>query len=329
MDLTDNSDDGVPGEIAITAPVGINGRNLAADVHVIQQALNDVPPDQGRPVPSLKVDGICGEKTRKAIQMFQLKHFGWRLADGRVDPLKQTIAKLNELVGGAAPFISGPGTVRIAQGVARVPRIIGLLNRAFDCIRAARNNLILAQQVVDQADIPAPSIGASRAVKMEQVNRHFDVDTYPKPARHGVVHQLSRTFDMMLGVFTRPGGLWGKAIFDLDPLNKDYVAYTYPQGYHRSGVKKTEKGKEIRIDSIYLCDGIDTVLDDECVLVIIHELSHFVAFPQRIRDFAYGWYDQPKMKRLVPWQKLHNAMNHCNFAWDAKYGHERKPQGLD
>jgi hypothetical protein len=141
-----------------------------------------------------------------------------------------------------------------------------------------------------------------------------------------VLFQLSRTFDMMLDVFTRPGGLWGKAIFDLDPLKKPYVAYTYPQGYHRSGVKKTEKGKQIRIDSIYLCDKMDTIPNEECVIVIVHELSHFVGFPEPIGDFAYGWYDAPEMKRLAPWQKLHNAMNHSNLAWDAKYG--RKPQGL-
>jgi len=274
----------------------------------------------------LKVDSICGEKTKKAIQMFQLKHFGWKLADGRVDPYKQTIAKLNELVGSPAPFIAGPGTVKPAEALVRLPRIIGLLNDAFDCIRAARNNLILAQQVVAKIDAPAPSIGVSRAVKMEKVNRHFDVDTYPKPARGGILFQISRTFDMMLDVFTRPGGLWGKAIFDLDPLKKPYVAYTYPQGYHRSGVKKTEKGKPIRIDSVYLCDGLDTVQDEESTLVIVHELAHFVGFPERITDVAYGWYDAPAMKRLMPWEKLHNAMNFCNFAWDAKYG--RKPHGL-
>ncbi len=49
MDLSDNSDDGGLstglGEIAISASVGINGRNLANDVRTIQQALNDVPPD--------------------------------------------------------------------------------------------------------------------------------------------------------------------------------------------------------------------------------------------------------------------------------------------
>src|SRR5262249_54727349 len=44
----------------------------------------------------LEVDGNCGPKTKAAIQAFQLKQFGWSLADGRVDPYKQTIGRLND-----------------------------------------------------------------------------------------------------------------------------------------------------------------------------------------------------------------------------------------
>jgi hypothetical protein len=55
-----------------------------------------VHPKQGGPQPLLEVDGICGKKTRSAIQRFQLHHFGWSGADGRVDPHQQTLAKLNE-----------------------------------------------------------------------------------------------------------------------------------------------------------------------------------------------------------------------------------------
>lgn len=317
---------GGTGEIAISASVGIYGKNLPTDVQVIQDALNNVPAGQGEAFPPLKVDGLCGEKTKKAIQTFQLKHFGWKLADGRVDPDKQTIAKLNELAGGPTPFVAVGDAVKVGMTIARVPRTIGLLNQAFSCIRAAQSNLLSAQLAVDSVDKPDNQIGPSRALIMEKVNRHFDIDLYPKVTRHQVVRQIARTFQMMLDVFTRPGGLWGTAVFDLDPLNKPYVAYTFSQGYHRSGVKKTEKGKQIRIDSIYLCNRLDSVPDEESVNVIVHELSHFVAFPERIGDFAYGWYDQPGMKRLVPWQKLHNAMNHSNFAWDAR--HNRKPQGL-
>lgn len=80
----------------ISASVGIRGRNIAPDVKTIQELLNGVVPADGGPQPLLKVDGLCGPKTQKAIQEFQLRHFGWSGADGRVDPNGQTLAKLNE-----------------------------------------------------------------------------------------------------------------------------------------------------------------------------------------------------------------------------------------
>jgi len=81
----------------ISASVGrMGGKNRRPDVLTVQDLLNRVPPHQGGPVPPLVVDGLCGSKTIKAIQKFQLHHFGWRGADGRVDPNGQTHTKLNE-----------------------------------------------------------------------------------------------------------------------------------------------------------------------------------------------------------------------------------------
>lgn len=81
----------------ISASVGRNAGNREADVLTVQDLLNNVPRDQGRPQPTLKLDGLCGPKTTSAIQKFQLQHFGWSGADGRVDPGGQTLAKLNAL----------------------------------------------------------------------------------------------------------------------------------------------------------------------------------------------------------------------------------------
>jgi hypothetical protein len=82
---------------SIIDSVGEKGKNLEGDVFTIQQLLNGVLPAFGGPVVKLKVDGICGPKTKAAIQNFQLKQFGWPGADGRVDPGKRTLARLNEL----------------------------------------------------------------------------------------------------------------------------------------------------------------------------------------------------------------------------------------
>lgn len=87
-------------EIKIMFAVGRMGaRNLPDDVLTIQQALNNVNSVSGGPTPSLDEDGLCGPKTIAAIQKFQVHHFGWSGADGRVDPNGQTIHKLNEYHG--------------------------------------------------------------------------------------------------------------------------------------------------------------------------------------------------------------------------------------
>ncbi|MEX2139380.1 MAG: peptidoglycan-binding protein [Pirellulales bacterium] len=81
----------------ISATVGRASRNEPIDVIRIQELLNNVSPGEGGPTPQLEVDGLCGPKTQHAIQTFQLKHFGFKGADGRVEPGKQTLAKLNEI----------------------------------------------------------------------------------------------------------------------------------------------------------------------------------------------------------------------------------------
>lgn len=81
----------------ISASVGrMGGVNRRPDVETVQELLNRVPPGRGGPAPPLDVDGLCGPLTIRAIQEFQLHHFGWSGADGRVDPGRRTIRKLNE-----------------------------------------------------------------------------------------------------------------------------------------------------------------------------------------------------------------------------------------
>jgi peptidoglycan hydrolase-like protein with peptidoglycan-binding domain len=86
-------------KMGIQASVGNDGANRRTDVESIQQLLNAVPAASGGADPDLKVDGICGPKTKAAILNFQLRQFGNRLADGKVDPDGPTMSKLNELAG--------------------------------------------------------------------------------------------------------------------------------------------------------------------------------------------------------------------------------------
>jgi peptidoglycan hydrolase-like protein with peptidoglycan-binding domain len=87
----------------ISASVGVNGVNRPGDVRTVQELLNQAPVGSGGPSPPLKVDEICGPKTKAAIQKFQLHHFGWAIADGRVDPNGPTHIKLHEFEKSAPP----------------------------------------------------------------------------------------------------------------------------------------------------------------------------------------------------------------------------------
>jgi hypothetical protein len=80
------------------------GVNLAEDVVKIKNALNRIPILQGgllEVFPNLKLDetnGTFDDKLLAAIQAFQLRHFGWNGADGKIFPNSITIGKINELL---------------------------------------------------------------------------------------------------------------------------------------------------------------------------------------------------------------------------------------
>jgi hypothetical protein len=94
---------------SISESVGrMGGKNRPDDVVTVKQLLNGVGPAKGGPSPPLPVTAHCDQKSIDAIQKFQLHHFGWSIADGRVDPDGPTLAKLNELSGTPASQPSPP-----------------------------------------------------------------------------------------------------------------------------------------------------------------------------------------------------------------------------
>lgn len=76
----------------ITASVGKGGKNQPQDVTIIQNLLNPFASQVG--FTKLKTDGKPTANLEKAIIAFQTQVCGFR-ADGRVDPGKNTIKKLN------------------------------------------------------------------------------------------------------------------------------------------------------------------------------------------------------------------------------------------
>lgn len=90
----------------ITASVGSNGANHDKDVDEVQTLLDVIPVSAGGPEPQIDIDGWCGKNTNAAILNFQRVQ-NLPVKDGRVDPGKSTIKRLNELA-------SGPGTRTVA-----------------------------------------------------------------------------------------------------------------------------------------------------------------------------------------------------------------------
>lgn len=85
--------------LGLANSVGLRGKNVRPDVIRVQDALNAIPAHEGAPEKLLTLDGIAGPKTCNAIQLFQLKHFGWSIADGRVDPGGKTEKRMADLLG--------------------------------------------------------------------------------------------------------------------------------------------------------------------------------------------------------------------------------------
>jgi hypothetical protein len=82
----------------ISQSVGVKGKNQYGDVIRVQEALNTIPASEGTSSTLLSLDGIAGPKTCDAIQKLQLKHFGWKGADGRIDPGGSTAQLMSGLL---------------------------------------------------------------------------------------------------------------------------------------------------------------------------------------------------------------------------------------
>jgi len=83
--------------MAIEDSVGTNGKNLKADVKVIQAALNLVNNPKFKLPKPLKIDGVISKHnsaTVSAIEAFQSQVVGLKNPDGRVDPNGNTLKTL-------------------------------------------------------------------------------------------------------------------------------------------------------------------------------------------------------------------------------------------
>jgi len=281
-------------DLILSVPVGAGGALSGPDVVRVQKALNQIPAEYGGASPRLVEDGRVGPKTLGAISAFQKRHFGW--SDGRVDVLGKTHAKLSSLL---------PGKIQ------RMTMAQQYLSQAQQCMLAAQAGLLAAGVEL----LSGGGLFGTR--NLDLADRHFEIRKSPNPA--AALNQLGQVFAKMLGVFSRPGGLWGWMAFEAEPFtNPDFYAFTWWGGYYRSG----EYAGWQRLDTVYLSAFYDKATDDNRIQTIVHELAHFVGptAGDLIYDYAYGQQWDPKMKALTPYQKQHNAESIGNYAFEARFG---------
>ena len=318
---TDNLSNALPATdqlISIDQPVGqgFKAKNLDKDVRTIQESLNKIPPIHGGPKIALVVDGKCGPKTNKAIQDFQLKQFELKGMDGLIEPGKQTINRINQLLFSALPI--DPAVE--AQIVAKLVSHIGLAARA---IHAAQTNLLLATS-------PAGGLDLGRTAANSRVDRHFALDTL-KTGREQAIQRILAVFNMYANVLLMPTaivpGALGVNAFVTDPTGDPRIAFTFANGFLRNG--QVEPTKNIPLDRIFLGRRAFFAISDAelCAFIMLHEMAHFVGFPDGtfIIDNGRGWFTDDTIKPLSADKRLHNADSYATFATECRTGSSAKP----
>jgi hypothetical protein len=242
-----------------------------------------------------------------------LKHFGWKGADGLIEPGKQTLAKVNELL---AKVVQTPPTMEDLIRAWGLPVEI-VLTDTSNSFHQARGWILAAR-----AALISPG-GAGL------LSRHFLLQQQPNPA--AAFQHISLTFDRMQQVFRRPGGLWGAEAFQPEPVfaASDNRAWTTAGGFFKMGQSARAKNKQtgqtvvIRFDTIYVTLIFPLLRGIERSYVVVHELAHFVSQSPEITD--KGYYHKGTAQGLSARDRLENADTFAMFAFEAATGSSISP----
>jgi hypothetical protein len=288
--------------LGITAPVGAppRARNLPEDVRLVQAALNNFTPQQGGPDPKPKVDGICGPKTMAAILKFQPK-WNVRAPDGVVD----VGGPIDKSLGGPSSTYSDL-PAEMAGHIQQVRNYIQIVLSALDA--AMRY----------QSKSEGRETDYFGKICWDKLTKHFQVDKFGGYStwQEQLLWIRSIYFNMWVAIGYVPFGLM---LFADEPetYHMGALAFATLGGYHVS--RRHIKTEGVFEGTIYLCPQMQQAKQDTFTYVLIHELAHFVGpnykNPNSITDFAYQW-DSVNYKKLLPWQRVHNADCYAQYALD-------------
>jgi hypothetical protein len=300
--------------ITLTAPVGQGPKaaNRYQDVAAIQQGLDALLPVDRGFIPALKIDGLCGPKTRAAISKFQQKYFGIRGADDLIEPGRQTIAKLNELLA-TRQFV--PLTQDdLAEAMGLPPESVA---------SALTSSFSMAQDWIRAAHIRSIAPGVDPLIE-----QYFLISRQANP--DSARSNIAQTYQLMNSFFQRPGGLWGEQAFQPEPVLRASEAYAWctPGGYFMSGqqgfvpVGDTEMLVPIRFDTIYYTMGFVLMTIEDRAYAIVHELCHFIG---RKHDLVYAHRDPVGFLSLPPAQRMQNCDHFALMAFESGTGRSAPP----
>jgi peptidoglycan hydrolase-like protein with peptidoglycan-binding domain len=281
------------GEIVIERSVGQGGANQAQDTFNIQYGLDQVPPIDGGPSPQLKIDGICGPKTIKAIRDFQMKHFGWQGADGRIDPGRQTLAMLNlkrnrNTTPHLPPSLATTGWL-LADFLKHVPHTRACVEAAIQKVQSAK------------------TFGPGTYL----VEKH-----YRTSGNMASLNRIENVYSLMLKVLDR-----ADYYTTLDTTDEgegiSSVAFARLGGFF---IPNNEGKIKIRTGA-----WVASNIPDFAAFVMIHEMRHFVEQQNDIGHHGKGWVSDEGMVKLRPDQTIFNCDTYAGFALESRNGEMQRP----
>lgn len=344
----------------IKAAVGARGGNNPRDVRTVQSLLNGIGPLEGGPPEMLAVDGIVGPITLGAINAFQTFHLGSN--DGRVDVDGRTIRLLREPPG-SVPIVGDGGdkTRQLTQllgggGAAPafnppskkdpLPKPPGNFNKqeiyakrlisALSAWPTAKSSVdkILQRVSIAISLAQRPTLRGGGDALIAYFDKHFKTGVKHGDGLANDLRAIEHVYRMMNVVMAARSGYfggtpWGVYIFDIDRfpnLNKNAGAYTGLGAMHIPSNKVDRRYNHPMMGAtVYLCDGVDSITNDQWINVVMHEIAHMAGSTRTgagIDDFGYA-HQVKKFAALGKWHRMHNADNYSMCALEMMIGTPR------
>ena len=286
----------------ISASVGSNGKNLEPDVQEVQTLLNIAPVAAGGASPLIDIDGWCGAGTNKAILTFQ-KAQKFAVQDGRIDPGKTTIKRLNELASqGGARTVAAPDMDPAQLAQQSIMQSSIWASSGLAAVRSALSELR-----------KSGSIASIDAIVRTALAGHFKLlDTMTRDRLERLLQVVELNFQGALGVFGRAtaafqsvrrkqmsidfGGRPGAPGYVM-PLNRTRTNWS-PLFHSRTS------GPRPGLD--WTGDGFGP----KCrAAMVLHEPIHMVDTRRGLDIYEHG----PGYQTMKPDDAVHNAASYPSF----------------